>query len=54
MSYNLGQKVLIILHLRICYCYGPSPRPTLVRLFSQVVLIEPDLNIVFWGEDEYL
>ena len=56
VGYNLGQKVLRILHFlthktpipRIWYRYGLFPRPTLVKgVYSRSKMIQPDFNIVF-------
>ena len=59
VGYNLGQKVLRILHFlthktpipRIWYRYDLFPRPTLVKVvYSRSKTIQPDFNIVFSGE----
>ena len=59
VGYNLGQKVLRILHIlahktpipRIWYPYGLFSRPTLVKVVqSGSKLIQPDFNIVFSEE----
>ena len=56
--YNLGQKVLRILHFltqrtaipQIWYHYGPSPHPNLVNVVKAgSEMIQLDFNIVFLG-----
>ena len=64
LLYNLGQKVLKILHFlsnrtpvpQIWYHSDPSPCPTQVNVVQLgEEMIQPDLNIVFFlGKGKYL